>query len=319
MKQQCVKCGKRVPFLAALRSSTTGQELLCPECAATEREAQRERQRVDAEERDAAIAAVEKKYKSMIDEIRTSKQLGPGAEEWLKALDSLRALHVADPRVVWLKSLDKCQGKTVFNAVYDAFNTDSHLDKQELGTLLDIQKAAGLSDEEVGYDDRIYPYIYGTMIEAEGKLPVVDQTQTGSNQVLLKRNEIVHFAQVAELKEMKVVQVEYVGGSQGVSFRIAKGVRYHVGGSRGHLVKDEHYVVTSAGSFIITNQRVLLRPSAGNKPVSIDLKKILSYNCYENGLIIYKDGREKGFLFVLDKPIYYEVAGMCLGFLTANI
>ena len=115
------------------------------------------------------------------------------------------------------------------------------------------------------------------------------------------------------------MQVEYVGGSQGVSFRIAKGVRYHVGGSRGHLVKDEHYVVTSAGSFIITNQRVLLRPSAGNKPVSIDLKKILSYNCYENGLIIYKDGREKGFLFVLDKPIYYEVAGMCLGFLTANI
>jgi len=77
--------------------------------------------------------------------------------------------------------------------------------------------------------------------------------------------------------------------------------------------------VTSAGALIITNQRVLLAPSAGNKPVSIDLKKILSYNCYEDGLIIYKGGREKGFLFVLDKPIYYEVAGMCLGFLTANI
>jgi len=339
MKQQCVKCGKRVPFLAALRSSTTGQELLCPECAATEREAQRERQRVDAEERDATIAAFEKKYKSMIDEIRTSKQLGPGAEEWLKSLDR-RPVHVGPlgpgaeewqksldrrqfqdgPRVVWLKSsLDIRQRKTVFNAVYDAFNADSHLDKQELETLLDIQKATGLSDEEVGYDDRIYPYIYGTMIEAEGKLPVVDQTQTGSNQVLLKRNEIVHFAQVAKLKEMKVVQVGYEGLSQGISFRIAKGVRYHVGGSRGHLVKDERYIVTSAGAFIITNQRVLLHPSAGNKPVSIDLKKILSYNCYENGLIIYKDGREKGFLFVLDKPTYYEVAGMCLGFLTVNI
>ena len=269
----------------------------------------------------------------MIDGIRTSKQLGPDAKEWLKSLSlsSLEAfwpldgppLHIGpgDQRlksVEWLK-FDIHQRKAFFNIIYGAFNADSHLDKQELGTLLDIQKAVGLSDEEVGYDDRIYPYVYGTMIEAEGKLPVVDETQTGSNQVLLKRNEIVHFAQDAELKEMKVVQVGYEGGSQGISFRIAKGVRYHVGASRGHLVKDERYIVTSAGALIITNQRVLLAPSAGNKPVSIDLKKILSYNCYEDGLIIYKSGREKGFLFVLHKPICYEVAGMCLGFLTANI
>lgn len=327
MQRQCVKCGRPVRFLTALSGSRTGQGPLCPECVAAEGEAQRERQRVDAEERKAAIAAFEKKCKSMIDGIRTSKQLGPDAKEWLKSLSlsaleavwplDRRPLHVG-PGDEWLKSVIYLRN-TVFNIVYGAFNADSHLDKQELGTLLDIQKAAGLSDEEVDYDDRIYPYIYGTMIEAEGKLPVVDQTQTGSNQVLLKRNEIVHFAQVAELKEMKVVQVGYEGGSQGISFRIAKGVRYHVGASRGHLVKDERYIVTSAGTLIITNQRVLLAPSAGNKPVSIDLKKILSYNCYEDGLIIYKSGRDKGFLFVLDKPIYNEVAGMCLGFLTANI
>lgn len=319
MKQQCVKCGKPVRFLAALSGSRTGQGPLCPECAATEREAQQERERAEAQEKRAAIVAIEEKYRSMVEEIRVTKKLGPGPEEWLKSLDRLQA-QVGPPvnRVVWMKSLDKRQGKTVFNAVYDAFNADSHLDEQELETLLDIQKAAGLSDEEVGYDDRIYPYIYGSTIEAEGKLPVVHLTITDSNQVLLKRDEIVHFAQAAKLKEMKVVQVGYEGGSQGISFRIAKGVRYHVGGSRGHLVKDERYIVTSAGALIITNQRVLLAPSAGNKPVSIDLKKILSYNCYEDGLIIYKGGREKGFLFVLHKPIYYEVAGMCLGFLTAN-
>jgi hypothetical protein len=121
-----------------------------------------------------------------------------------------------------------------------------------------------------------------------------------------------------QLKEMKAVQVGYVGQSQGVSLRIAKGVYYRIGRSRGHLVKDEHYVVTSAGLFIITNQRVLLHPSTGNKSVSIDLKKILSYNCYENGLVIYEEGREKGYLFVLDKPIYNEIGGMCLSLLTAN-
>jgi len=253
MERKCVKCGKPVGFLAALSRSAARQGPLCPECAAAEREAQRERQRVDAEERKAETAAFKEKYKSMIDGIRTSKQLGPDAKEWLRSLSlsSLEAfwpldgppLHIGpgDQRlksVEWLK-FDIQQRKAFFNIVYGAFNADSHLDKQELGTLLDIQKAVGLSDEEVDYDDRIYPYVYGTMIEAEGKLPVVDETQTGSNQVLLKRNEIVHFAQDAELKEMKVVQVGYEGGSQGISFRIAKGVRYHVGGSRGHLVKDE--------------------------------------------------------------------------------
>lgn len=299
MERKCVKCGKPVGFLAALSNRAAGQGLLCPECAAVERLAVQERDRIGVEERKAAIVAAEEKYRSMIEEIRASTQLGPGPEEWLK-------------------SLDRGKAKAVFNRVYDAFNVDSHLEKQELETLLDIQKAAGLSDEEVGYDDRIYPYIYGAMIEAEGKLPVVHLTITNSNQVLLKRNEIVHFARSAKLKEMKVVRVGYEGGSHGVSFRIAKGVHYRIGASRGHLVKDEQYVFTSAGAMIITNQRVLLHPSGGNKPVSIDLKKILSYNCYENGLMIYKAGREKGFLFVVDKPIYNEIAGMCLGFLIAN-
>lgn len=299
MERKCVKCGKPVGFLAALSRSTTGQGPLCPECAASERQAQQERQRIEATERKGAIVAVEEKYTSMVDEIRTSKELGPGAEEWLK-------------------SLDRGKAKTVFNTVYDAFNIDSHLDMQEVETLRKIKGVAGLSDEEVRYDDRVLPYLFGAMIEAEGKLPVLHLQLDNLGPLLLKRNETVHFARPAKLKEMKVVQVGYVGGSQGVSLRIAKGVHYRIGSSRGHLVKDEHYVVTSAGAIIITNQRVLLHPSAGNKPVSIDLKKVLSYNCYENGLIIYKEGREKGFLFVLDKPIYNEIAGMCLGFLTAN-
>jgi len=296
MGRKCIKCGKPLNFLAALSSRTAGQGLLCPECAAAERVVVLERARIGAEERKAAIVAAEEKRSSMIEEIRAAKRLGAGPEEWLKSLDTGKA-------------------KTVFDTIYRAFNIDSHLERQELETLIDIQKATGLSDEEVGYDDRICPYVYGAMIEAEGKLPVVHLTIANSSQVLLKRNEIVHFAQAAKLKEMKVVKVGYQGGSHGVSFRIAKGVRYHVGASRGHLVKDERYVFTTGGGMIITNQRVLLHPYGGNKPVSIDLKKVLSYNCYEDGLMIYKEGREKGFLFVLDKPIYNEVAGMCLGFL----
>jgi hypothetical protein len=164
----------------------------------------------------------------------------------------------------------------------------------------------------------VLAYVYAAMIEEGGSLLVLNLLHEGTSPVLLRRNKAVHFAKPAKLKEMKTVEVGYVGGSQGVSLRIAKSVYYRIGSSREHLVKDEHHVVTSAGAFIITNQRALLHPSAGNKPVSIDLKKILSYNCYEDGLMVYKEGREKGYLFVMAKPTHNEIAGMCLSFLTAN-
>jgi hypothetical protein len=34
--------------------------------------------------------------------------------------------------------------------------------------------------------------------------------------------------------------------------------------------------------------------------------------------MVYKEGREKGYLFVMAKPTHNEIAGMCLSFLTAN-
>ncbi len=35
----------------------------------------------------------------------------------------------------------------------------------------------------------------------------------------------------------------------------------------------------------------------GNKPVSIPFNKMLSFNCYNNRIDVYKDGREKGYSF----------------------
>lgn len=52
----------------------------------------------------------------------------------------------------------------------------------------------------------------------------------------------------------------YVGGYSGFSFQIAKGVRYHTGGSRGRYVPGPDVVtVIDTGSFAITDRRVLFR------------------------------------------------------------
>lgn len=67
-------------------------------------------------------------------------------------------------------------------------------------------------------------------------------------------------------------RTRYVGGSQGVSFRIAKGVRYHIGGFSGHPVTTEYEKVQDLGDLYVTTERVVF---AGSREVtSIAAKKI---------------------------------------------
>lgn len=67
-------------------------------------------------------------------------------------------------------------------------------------------------------------------------------------------------------------RTKYVGGSQGVSFRIAKGVRYHVGGFSGRPVTTSYEKVQDVGDLYITTERVAF---AGSSEVtSIAAKKL---------------------------------------------
>lgn len=60
-------------------------------------------------------------------------------------------------------------------------------------------------------------------------------------------------------------RTKYVGGSQGVSFRIAKGVRYHVGGFSGRPVTTTYEKVNDAGDLCVTTERVVF---AGSREVT---------------------------------------------------
>lgn len=54
----------------------------------------------------------------------------------------------------------------------------------------------------------------------------------------------------------------YAGGYSGFSFKIAKGVRYHTGGSRGTYVPgDEQPTAMDVGTVTVTNQRVVFQGS----------------------------------------------------------
>jgi hypothetical protein len=225
-------------------------------------------------------------------------------------IDKLRTMP--DPELSRLQAFGRRPLIKLYSRLYEEITRDKELDDNEI-TLLDrIQRSFGLSREDVGYNERVLPFYYVSYVRRTNELPICKIDSDGS--VVLKHDELPHYAAPTILRESRVVNLGYEGGSRGVSIRIVKGVYYKVGAHRGHVVKENQLVQTSAGHLVITNQRLFLVPSSGNKPVTIPLNKIHFYRCSENALEVYKEGREKGFFFILQSGDV-EIFGICLSML----
>jgi hypothetical protein len=277
MSKSCQTCGKK---LALLSWGT-----MCKECkAACE---------ADIAKKEAEIA---NEYNHIQSEIIINKD-------------------ITEQQVDLLRKHNKKELVGLYSKVYEEYVLNKELDSEEINTLKKVQDAFNLSDDDVGFNERVRPYIYVYSIKHEGALPAISLKIEGSSPVILKKGEIVHFADSVVLKETKSVSLGYKGGSHGVSFPIGGGIRYRVGAHKGHLQREDRLLETSRGVVIISNQRLFLHPSPGNKPLSIPLNKVLSYQCFGNGIEIYKDGREKGYFLSIGSSGSVELFGLCLGHL----
>lgn len=72
-----------------------------------------------------------------------------------------------------------------------------------------------------------------------------------------------------------------VGGSQGVSIRIAKGVYYRVGAFKGQPVEYSERVFVGSGLFAVTNRHIYL---SGGKSFRIQHDKIVTIEPFTNGV-----------------------------------
>lgn len=222
------------------------------------------------------------------------------------------------------KYYNKQKHLELFNYIYYEFEKDHELDSHEIELLSQIQNYLGLSDEDIKYEERIRPYIIVSYIKENNQLPDITselrnkEIKENFGNIILKRGELVHFASFTVLKEIRSVSLGYQGGSQGISIRIAKGVRYRIGAHKGHIVRENRLVDTSKGLLLLSNKRLFLQPLPRNKPVSIPINKIMSYHVYENGLEVYKEGRQKGFFFAMNAG-ESEISGICLEFLLSNL
>jgi hypothetical protein len=99
--------------------------------------------------------------------------------------------------------------------------------------------------------------------------------------LVLRRNERAFFTlSGAGLVESRRGAGHYVGGYSGFSFRIAKGVRYHVGATRGHYEAGaEQPTVIDTGTATVTDQRVVFQGAKQTREWAF--AKLLGYQHFD--------------------------------------
>ncbi len=199
MAQKCTDCGKELSFWAKIFPS---DRKLCPEC----KNARREKI---------------KQYIAKLNEFGADRYLTPQEEQALaehqRSLGlSNEDLKEAQRTLANLRQSTKNLNIAKYEEKLRLVGQDGYLTPQEETELNTLKEQLGLTDEEVAPT-------YGQLVRLKrltaiknGNLPVL------VTDILLKKGERCHFEAACDLVEERS-RTRYVGGSRGVSFRIAKG------------------------------------------------------------------------------------------------
>lgn len=165
-----------------------------------------------------------------------------------------------------------------YKKAYEHVVSDEIVTQQEHEALQRIQKLFNIPSDKISAE-----------LEVLGKHRVLRQIQSGilptcHTNIILKKGEVAHFSYFADLIEERAVRGRYQGGSAGVSFRVAKGVSFRVGQSRGTYKSDREPVAVSSGKLIVTNKRIVF--DGDKKGFNITIGQLLSYEVFDNSILV---------------------------------
>lgn len=126
----------------------------------------------------------------------------------------------------------------------------------------------------------------------DGRLPVVDDPT-----LMTKSDEVVHAEYAAQLMK-EVTHREFQGGSRGVSFRVAKGVRFSTGAFRGHMVvTGTSLEPADEGVLSITDRRLVFQGSRKVQESRYD--KLVGLEVFLDALQVAVTNRQTPSLYML--------------------
>ena len=165
-----------------------------------------------------------------------------------------------------------------YKKAYEHVMSDEVVTQQEHEALKRIQRLFNIPSDKISAE-----------LQVLDKHKVLRQIQSGvlptcHTNIILKKGEVAHFSYFADLIEERAVRRRYQGGSAGVSFRVAKGVSFRVGQSRGTYHSDREPVAVSSGKLIVTNKRIIF--DGDKKGFNITIGQLLSYEVFDNSILV---------------------------------
>lgn len=170
----------------------------------------------------------------------------------------------------------------------DSFLENGVIDNEEEIKLVNFQKQFNLSQSDLDKNGALTKTAQSVILReiCNGVLPS-PLNISGNIPVNLQKNEqIIWVFQNSKYLEDKSRR-KFVGGSQGVSLRIAKGVYYRVGSFKGNSVSYTERVHVDTGAVIITNKHIYF--AGPKKSMRVPFAKIVSFEPFSDGLGIMRD------------------------------
>lgn len=194
---------------------------------------------------------------------------------------------------------DKVQDALFYmlNKAADNFSKDGQLTGQEIQLIDNYTMAFNLQMNNL-------PAAYqGSNIEKVSQTTLLNNLQQGKLPqnsgiqlpILLGKGEALLWAYNGVTFYLEKVEKEFVGQHSGFSFRVAKGVTYRVGGSKGHPIEHSHMENMGKGTLYLTNKNMIYYSST--KSVKIPYAKLIGVTPYSDGIEVHKDGATKRMTF----------------------
>ncbi len=146
----------------------------------------------------------------------------------------------------------------------------------------EAQRAHAATEQRLNYlawqaNQAYQAYTLAKLESDEGKVPGVQ----------LKAGEVAYLVMHGVgLVEPRRGPTKWVGGSQGVSFKISKNMRYRVGQTRGHVVQgEEKPTIIDVGTGVVTNQRMIF--VGGKRSTEWAYSKLLGFSLELDSMAIF--------------------------------
>lgn len=182
---------------------------------------------------------------------------------------------------IYLNAFDEA----ISNYLYDGVISDT-----EKKTVARFQQYTSLPQQVLNSNKSLEKVVQSDILQSvlNGIIPTPSITIQGSLPFMIGKDEkILWVFRDVELVEQKIKR-EFVGRSQGMSFKVMKGVYYRVGSFKGSPIETTQMLSVGRGVLVLTDKTIYY--NCQQKSLKIPYKKLISIEPYSDGVGFQKDG-----------------------------